>query len=294
MPKLTLEPKITPLIKLILLGNSGSGKSTALVALGVKDIVKGFPGYELRWLDHDGKAEEIIRSQLYRLVKASVITRAQAEYALTNNYDVCVCREKTGIVGAGFGGDQKIGVVGTPVAWTNGIKQIKKWHSTFSPETILIDDSLTYAAHAAVNFCQNANGQLNEPLSWRDYSCPQQLINRLMTLMADVPCPAILTGHYDAIEVTKRTGKKDNKGNEIEELLDVVVAPIAVGKSGRIQLPAQLNHLLVCATSGEGESAQRLIHTAPTKGIETKTPFFAAKKTYPITKGLAEYFMLGQ
>lgn len=294
MAKLTLVPTSHPLIRSFILGNSGAGKSTSLVSLGVDNILKDTPGYQLLWLDFDGKAEETVRSQLGRMVKDRIITLEQAEHALTNNYDIVRCRENTGIVSGIINGRQveKIGVKGVPTAWTTAQKQLKKWQSTYSDRTILIYDSLTYAAQAAVNFSQDVNGMLNQELNWKQYSGPQQLITKLLTFGADVKSHLIILSHQDVIEITKNTGKVDNKGNEIEELLDVVVAPMSVGRAGRVQLPAQVNHLLVASSEGAGKTSKRYIYTVPTKGIDTKSPFYNARDSYEITKGMTEYFKL--
>ena len=96
--KLTTES--TPqLIKMFLLGYSGTGKSWSYVSLGVPDIIPGWKPLELRVLDFDGKAEEVIRSALAQMVQSKLITQTQHDSAL-NNYDVVVCREHTAIVNA--------------------------------------------------------------------------------------------------------------------------------------------------------------------------------------------------
>jgi hypothetical protein len=102
----------------------------------------------------------------------------------------------------------------------------------------------------------------------------------------------IVVGHQDPLELYKKTDRKDDKGNPIEELMDVVVVPISVGRSGRMKLPAQFSHLLVASSVGTGSSQERRIHTQPSAGVTTKSPFFEAKPSYPIEDGLVRYFAL--
>jgi hypothetical protein len=162
------------LLKILYLGYSGEGKSTSLVPLGIPGYLDN-PGYELRILDFDGKAEEVIRATLARLLKGNIITQAQHDKALTENYDVCPCLEATGIVSVREGKRtiKKLGIEGTATAWNTAIKQLEKWGSTFSDKTVLVIDSFTYAARAITNFSQELNGKLNQTLEWRDYQSPQ-------------------------------------------------------------------------------------------------------------------------
>lgn len=293
-----LSPTAKPsLIKILYLGYSGEGKSTSLVPLGIPGYLDN-PGYELRILDFDGKAEEVIRSTLTRLLKEKAISQEQHDKALTENYDVCTCIESTGIVSAREGKKtiKKLGVEGTATAWNTAIRQLEKWSSSFSDRTILIVDSFTYAARAVVNFSQELNGKLNQTLEWRDYQAPQQMAENLMVLCADLPTHAIVCAHQDPLEMYKATDQIDDKtGAPVQELIDTLMVPISIGKSGRMKLPARFNHLLVASSDGKGASTRRYIYTEPRVGVVTKTPFYGRCETrYPIDKGMVEYFKLGR
>ena len=293
-----LSPTAKPsLIKILYLGYSGEGKSTSLVPLGIPGYLDN-PGYELRILDFDGKAEEVIRSTLTRLLKEKAISQEQHDKALTENYDVCTCIESTGIVSAREGKKtiKKLGVEGTATAWNTAIKQLEKWSSSFSDKTILVVDSFTYAARAIVNFSQELNGKLNQTLEWRDYQAPQQVAENLMVLCADLPTHAIVCAHQDPLEMYKATDQIDDKtGAPTQELIDTLMVPISIGKSGRMKLPARFNHLLVASSDGKGASTRRYIYTEPRVGVVTKTPFYGRCETrYPLDKGMVEYFKLGR
>lgn len=294
--------KLTPtsksvLIKLLYLGYSGEGKSTSLVPLGIPGYLDN-PGYELRILDFDGKAEEVIRSTLARFLKEKVITQAQHDKALVENYDVCPCLEPTGIVSAREGKRtiKKLGVEGTATAWNTAIRQLEKWGPSFSDKTILVIDSFTYAVRAITNFSQELNGKLNQTLEWRDYQTPQQTAETLMVLCADLSTHAIVCAHQDPLEMYKATDQVDDKtGAPVQDLVDTLMVPISVGKSGRMKLPARFNHLLVASSDGKGAGTRRYIYTEPRVGVVTKTPFYGrCEARYPLDKGMVDYFKLGQ
>lgn len=291
MATLSATPEKNPPIKLMLLGYSGTGKTTAYASLSVDKLVDNKPAYKLFILDFDTKAEEMIRAALSALLKDKKISQSQHDEALSR-CDVCVCKENTGIVpvAAAKGTVDKIGVVGQATAWTTAVKQLKTWSSSLDDQSILIVDSLTYAAKAAANWSMGANNKLNRELTWQDYQGPQQLIENLITICADCNSNAIITGHQNPVELYKNTGRLDDKGNAVEELMDTVVVPTSIGKAGSIKLPARFNHLLVVS---DGISKDRRIWTKPAAGVTTKTPFFArCKEHYTISTGLAEYFAL--
>ena len=291
----TLSPTPTPqLIKMFLLGYSGTGKSWSYAALGVPEIIPGWKPLELRILDFDGKAEEVIRSSLAAMLKSKHITQDQHDAAISN-YDVCVCRENTSVITTTEGRKSvlKFGVLGTAQAWPKAVKQMQKWEKSWSADKCLIVDSFTYAVKVITNFSQELNGRLNQELTWREYQGPQQMAEMLMTAVADIPANAIVIGHQDPLELYKATGRTDDKGEPIKELMDTLVVPISIGQSGRMKLPAQMNHLLVCSEEGSGAATRRYINTQPAAGVTTKTPFYGrCKDRYDIEKGMAEYFAL--
>jgi len=293
MPKLDLNPKQKPYIKAIVLGYSGEGKSGLLVPLGIPGY-KSNPGYELRVLDFDGKFEEMTRAVLKNMVATKQITQDQHDQALTANYDICVCREKTTTVEMREGRKsyKGIGVEGTTTAWVTAVKQLDKWRNSWDDTKVLVIDSLTYAARAAGSFSQELNNKLNKPLIWKDFQGPQQLVENLLVIAADVPAHALVLGHQDPYEVYKKTDRLDDQGNPIEELMDVLVLPISIGQAGRPKLPAQFNHMLMLSSEGSERATRRFMWTVPHKGIMCKSPFFDAKDRYPIEFGMVEYFGL--
>jgi len=292
MPKLTTEPTHA-FIKMLFMGYSGEGKSSALVPLSIPDF-HGNPGYELRWLDFDGKGEEVIRSTLARLLHNKKISKEQHDVALLENNDICPCIEPSTIITARENGKniKKMGIT-SAVAWQTAVKQIEKWESTLSDKTILITDSFTYACRAITNYSQSMNNKLNQPLDWRDYQVPQQLAETLMVTMADLPTHSIVCAHQDPLEIYKATDEVGKDGKNVEELVDTLMVPISIGKAGRMKLPARFNHALLITSEGKGSATRRWIYTEPRVGVVTKTPFYGrCENRYPIESGMVDYFKL--
>lgn len=297
--KLTPKPQVSPLIKAFFLGLSGEGKSGSTVPLSIEGPIKGCtvpgPGLELLVLDYDGKYAEIAYAVLDNLKQNGKISDEQRTAALAR-IDVVVCRENTGLIRVATRGartpEEKIGVKGSSTAWKKGVKQLEKWQKEFTHDTVLIADSLTHAARASVNYSMEMNGRLNQEMQWTDYSDPQQRIASLMTGLADFPTNVIVCAHQDPIEIYKKTGKLDEQGKPEEELVDSLMAPISIGRAGRINLPSEFNHMLVAASEGTGSAINRYLHTRPIRGVVAKSPFFNAKPRYPISTGWVEYFGL--
>lgn len=278
------------LINMLLLGFSGLGKSSSIVPLAIPELLPGFPGYELRVLDADAKFEETARAQLAWRLDAKKISKEQHDAALSN-IDVTVIREKTKIIQVGQ--DRKIGVVGQPTSWRALVRQLETWQKDASDKQILVVDSLTHVATISIPaYILALNGRLNQDLRWQDFGGCQALVKELLTILADLPCHSIITGHPEPLELRKKTGEKDEKGNETDEIVESLMAAISIGSKGRVSIPAALNHVLAAAFSPAGE---RRIYTQPADGIATKTPYFSkAKKYYSLDTGLVEYFLLAR
>lgn len=298
MTKLTATQKSPSLIKMILMGFSGTGKTTAYIPLSIPEIVPNFPGLELRILDYDGKAEEVARHNLAaRLdkriankLRLTSITQEQHDAAL-NNLDIEVLREKTKASPQGG-----ITIIGAPQSWKRTISTLERWTKTASPASVLIPDSLTYAAQTAIiAYAQALQGNsFGDPLSWKDYGIPQGYVRNFLTVLADSASHVILTAHQESQDITQKTGefitKPDGNKEAIEEVIESVMTPISIGSKGRVTIPAQFNHMLATAL---GPNNMRRLYTTPADGIITKTPFFACcADNYLLDKGMVEYFML--
>lgn len=295
--KLKDAKQTSTLIKMILMGFSGKGKSTALVPLAIPGIVKDFPGFKLRVLDYDGKFQEIaeqnLSDRLNRMranrARLTPITKEQYE-AAADNIDIEVLREKT--KPALDGGAT---IIGEPRAWKDTIKVLEKWNKDGDENTIVVLDSWTHMTQTPlVAYCMALQGKsfgdFGKAQYGTDYIEPQKLSRNLLTVLADSKSHIIVCAHQEAQDVKKKTGEYDDKGNAIEEVVHSEMVPISVGAKGRIAIPSQFNHILVATSDSEGN---RKIATTVEDGVTTKTPFFAsADRSYNLNDGLAKYWML--
>ena len=285
--------------QMILLGISGMGKSSAVIPLAIPEIVKGWPGLEIRALDFDGKLKEValtqLRTRLNRTranrVGLTPISKEQYEAAL-ENIDIEVCREKTKIIQKDTG--KELGVESAS-AWKKAVRALERWLSSMDETKLLFVDSWTHMATQAVpTFTQAANNKLNVRLTWEDYLPAQQILGDALRTFADLGCHCIISAHQAPLDIYKKTGEveiKNGRRKEIEEIVDSMIIPLSLGKAGRVQVPAQLNHMLVVTDNSNGV---RQIYTKPSRGVATKSPFFAlAKATYGLDTGLVEYWQLG-
>ena len=291
------------LIKLILMGFSGKGKSTALVPLAIPEIVKGFPGLKLRVLDYDGKFFEVAQQNLSarrdrRIAsrnRLTPITQEQYDAAL-DNIDIEVLREKTKPNDQGG-----VSIIGQPQAWTNTQKALERWLRTADSQSVIALDSWTHMTQTALPaYCmalQNKSfNEFGNAPHGNDYMMPQKLSRNMLTLLADTKCHVIVCCHQEAQDIKKKTGEFDTKADGSKEAVEEVVhsemVPVSIGSKGRIAIPSQFNHILVAHADIDGG---RYICTQPEDGVTTKTPFFArAEKNYPLDVALPKYWMLGQ
>ena len=297
--KLSESAHLPTLIKMMLLGFSGKGKSTSLIPLAIPGIVKDFPGYRVRILDFDGKAQEVAEQNLAaRLDRATAnkrrltpITKEQYN-AAADNIDIVVLREKTKPTL-----DGGAAIIGQPRAWQDMIKTLELWRKDDDENTIIVLDSWTHLTQTPLlAYCMALQGKefgdFGKAQYGTDYIEPQKLARNLLTVLADSKSNVIVCAHQESQDIKKKTGEIDDKGNPIEEVVHSEMVPISVGAKGRISIPSQFNHCLVATSDADGN---RKISTQVEDGVTTKTPFFAtADKSYSLNDGLAKYFMLGR
>lgn len=294
-------PHIPTLIKLILMGFTGAGKSTALVSLAIPGIVKDFPGYRLRVYDFDGKFKEVAEQNLDARLDRTRANRHrltpinQEQYdAARANIDWEPLREKTKFTLEG-----ELKIIGSPQIWKKTAGLLDAQAKDDDENTITVFDSWTHMCKTPlIGWCmamQNMElyqfGQKGVGRDSRaDYICPQSKSRAMMTELANRRGHVIICAHQGPIDIKMKTGARDAKGNIIEEVAHSEMAMLSVGSAGRIELPSEFNHTLVTAADAEGN---RKIYTKVQDGVTTKTPFFArAEESYSLNDGLARYWML--
>lgn len=270
MPSLS-EHQSSTITKLLLLGDSGTGKTGALASLAKA-------GYNIRVLDFDNGLDV-----LANLLRDDPTALARVTYeTLTDPVRIA--------------GTQMIQAA---QAWTKMQKILGDWPNvgkleTWTSRDILVLDSLTFAGKAAVRFVLQLNGRLNDLPGWNDYYTAQGLVERLLaTLYSDsLKCNVIAISHVR--EIAKMHVEMDSKGRPVnveEEGTRKGYAETGTGKALSPTVGRYFNAILLADIEGSGQSARRVIRTVPHQniGLKNANPT-RVKPTYPLVSGLAEYF----
>jgi hypothetical protein len=242
-------------VKVLLTGDSGSGKSGALASL-----VKA--GYLLRILDMDNGLDPL----------KTYVTRECPDAIANVEYRTLRDARKTTAAGV---------IVEKPRAWIDMMKMLDNWRyddtdlgkpCNWGAQTIVVIDSLSFAADAAFDWAQSMNPGAKDPRQWF-YTAQQQVEAMLALLSSD----SFRTNVIVASHVRYSTGDDGrNKGY-----------PNAIGSALGPTIPRYFNHWAQC----ENKAGKRTIRTAATAMFDLKnTKPFEMKADYDISTGLADFF----
>lgn len=248
--------------KIIMVGNSGAGKTGALAALAKA-------GYKVNILDFDNGTEI-----LYHMLKD--------DPKALDRVDIEKCQDsfKMGI-------NKSIQWVTPLTAFPNALKCLTEWPGQGKPsdwgtDTVLVLDTLTFLGESIMRYVLAANNKLgvstdpkagaSEP-NWGSAIGLQE--DFLAMLTSNLKCHVIVMAHLKDIE---RGGVN-------------LPFPSALGKKLPPVVNTYFNHALMVKTSGSGSSFKRTIHSKTQGLVELKTAAPASvKESYPIETGLADYF----
>lgn len=258
--------------KLLLMGDSGTGKTGALASL-VKD------GYNLRIMDFDNGIDI-----LANILRGTPFIKQVSFHTLTDEFHA-----------AGFNLIPK-----TATAWGRAVKFLKDWEeglgdpSTWGSKDILVVDSLTFAGKSAMRWIQQLNGRLAAPPQIQDFRDGQTLVENLCaTLFSDtIKCNVIALTHVRTIG--DRHDVVDDKGKvrTIEDASSRKGFPeTGAGRALSPNIGRYFNAVLLADIQGSGQATRRIIRTVPHEniGLKNSAPGKALPQ-YPLDTGLAEYF----
>jgi hypothetical protein len=240
--------------KLILMGDSGAGKTSALHSL--------VPDYDLRILDLDNGLDPLVKNikRLHpdRLDSVGFVS-VRDDYKMTD-------------LGPS---------ITSPKAYVMATKLIKKWEddtdpAEWGPKKILVVDTLTFLSDSAHAWARGMNPAAKEPRTW--FYAAQQSIEAFLAYICspNFKTNVIVISHISY--VTRPDGSM--KGY-----------PSSVGKALGPTIPTYFNTVALCQTSGTGDSVKREVRFAPTSLIDLKNPAaLDMAKELPLDKGLAELF----
>lgn len=264
MPALT-DHQSARVTKLLLIGDSGSGKTGSLASLARA-------GFNVRILDVDNGIDvlaNLLRDQ----------TSGYGKDALQNVHYSTITDPMKNV------GGKLIPVAAT--VWQRVAGMLVNWKTdseTFGPLTswgeqdVLVIDSLTMLSTAALNFVLAMNARLGQQPHQSDWYQGQQLIESLLQMLYDdgVRCNVIVISHITYI------GEENGPQHGYPNTLGKALPP----KVGRY-----FNSILMARSSGSGTSTKRQILTQPAGMVELKnTAPTRVKSAYDLGTGLAEYF----
>lgn len=295
MPKLSNHHSAKS-TKLLLVGNSGSGKTGSLASLAAA-------GYKLRILDLDNKLD----------VLKNFLTDPNSTYFKQNpkcadNVDYITLTETKKASGG------KV-VSAKATVWSNMMNMLNNWQEkdedgkvvndlggilTWDEKTVLVIDSLSRASLAALDHHLMLNGALTTTRTQnegrRDIGAAQDLIKSFLMYLSDesIKCNVIIICHItkvsesgygpQAAEIKEKDGKGNPTGNYTEDLLGF---PATIGRALSPHVPEYFPNVLHAKTTG----TRNFIHTKSTGEVATicTAPLKVAPQ-YPIETGLSDYF----
>lgn len=259
MPALT-DSKI-PFVKTLLLGDSGAGKTGALVSL--VDA-----GYRVRILDLDNKvATGILPKAIMRKCPTKI-----------GNVDFISMRDrkKASSLGPIFDG--------VPQTFTKSMEALNKWEDgsipgAWGPDCVFVLDSLTFLADAAYNWAKSMNPGIKDPRQWF-YTAQQATEDVLAMLTADnFRTNVIVIAHVTWSNKTDSSGVTLTKGY-----------PASIGKALDNTIPTYFDNMIM-AQASMTLPVTRTIQTAQTSMVDLKNPAsFSMLPTLPLETGLATFF----
>jgi len=258
------EHQSTKAIKLLLIGDSGSGKTGSLASLINQ-------GYKVRALDFDNGLDALAR----------FVTKDKLKNVIYHTL-----QDKLKFQGTTIGPD------GSPTAWVRAAQLLTEdWKDsegksvgslqTWGPDTIFLVDSMTFMGDCILRFIRALAGNTGNTTQPQWGEAMRKLEEMLQILWSDlIKCHVIVTSHITFIA-------DEGEGNLRKGY------PTALGSKLPPKIPRYFNSVLQCVTLGSGTSERRVLRTKSTSVLELKNP---SPLTVPveldISNGLAEYFRL--
>lgn len=257
-------------IKMLLIGDSGMGKTGALACLTEH--------YKLRILDYDNGLDP-----LFQFTKPEF--RKNVEYVTLTDKMKQVAN--------------KIVPVGTPTAFTQGLNLLNHWKyklegkdydygrpQDWGNDTILVIDSLSHICLAAMRRHLALVGRSGDQPWQSDWGDAMRQVEDLLALLYSdaISCHLIVMAHITYIGKEEET----SKGNTI--VVDEKAYPNALGKKLPPKVGQYFNIILQADKQGIGSAAKRVIRTVPQGDIVVKNPIPGLSATLSIETGLADFF----
>ena len=279
--------------KLLLIGDSSSGKTGSLCSLAAEgynlriidldngiDLIKDYlTNSESSYVKKNPKAIEHVRymtlTEKMKNLNGRLVPAAATVWQKTTNL-LADWKEKDEETGEEF----KLGPI---VTWT--------------PQDILVIDSLSFLSNAALNFHLMMNNSLGATRTQnegrRDVYQAQELLRTLLSMLYDkaVKCNVIVISHITSInDLGTKPGSETTE--ERATMSTPQGYPSAIGRALSPHIPRYFNTVLIVKSDFAGK---KYIHTSAQNigGVQVNAKSSAplsVKAKYPIETGLADYF----
>lgn len=258
MPKGS-EHQSTGATKILLVGESGAGKTGTLLSLLLA-------GFKLRIIDMDNGLDWLMKK----------VRKDHPE--LLDNIEYVTIRDKLKMGQPTQGVVSKLAV---PDAYVRAVTLMGKWEdgsdpSTWGPDYILVLDSLTFFANAAYRWKEALNPTVKDPR--QIYGAAQDAVEDVLELLTsgDFNTNVIVITHIRWVTRQDGTSK---------------AFPSAVGEALSPKIPTYFNNLILSESTGTGANVKRTFKTVPTTFFDLKnTANEEIPAILPIENGLAEFF----
>lgn len=242
-------------VKILLVGDSGSGKTSSLVSL-----INA--GYDLKILEYDSGLDAL-------------------EVQILKH-----CPDKINSVDYEYCGDEFYASPAGPqvkkaVAFARGMQLLTKWTDDtrpceWGPKTVLVVDSFTRVGRAAYNWAQRFEPGLKDNRQY--YNLAQEACEKLLSMvMSD-------SFQTNVIVITHLRLQKNADGDE-------KLYPTSIGQSFNNNMASYVNSMVLAQRKKVGSTDKYSLVTAPTAMLDLKIPNpDIIEKTLPLETGLAQIF----
>lgn len=288
MPSIATYTKEIAPTKLLLIGDSGTGKTGALASLAAS-------GYNLRVIDLDNGIPVLIE----------YLSDPTSEYSKKDPK----AKERLHWISLS---DRMKPAGGTIVpisaeGWEKTTAMLKHWKegdidlgpvAEWGDKDVLVIDSLSNLSTLALNYHLKLNASLGKTRTQnearRDINSTQNMLRSLFTLLYDksIKCNVILISH---ITFVSETGRRPDAEEDKEHNPVINGYPSAIGRALSPHIPRWFNNVLVTRALGSGRAVRRMLYTNTTDvsgllvNAKSQAPL-KVKPEYKIEWGLAEYF----
>jgi len=254
----------TKVVKLLVVGDSKSGKTGALS--GLANV-----GYRLRIQDYDNGLDVLrhhIKSAFHPNVEYVTLTdKLKVELGRT------ICD-------------------GPPTAYINGVSLLNQWRYTikdtgqvvdlgpvtsWGEDDVLVIDSLTFQGEACMRYIKTIAGTMGAPNQIQEWGEAMKKQEELLQILYGdaIKCNVIVNSHISLFSREDGT---------------VMGYPSALGSKLPPKVPRYFNSVIQCRSWGTGAAQKRVFTTKSTSIIELGVPVPGVPLELPLETGLADLF----